>query len=293
MSRKERSSRSKAPAASASRPLEALAEAMRRLQARLDSARFSPGLYRRAGVFVLRRAVAPSRLAAWQAAWSAFCRERLESGRKTDPFNPVVVQEEVPPALAAIHASPDLIRVMRRLYPDLALYVQRFLVKDRQSRTPVFLHHDFGYDSGWPEKTSVFLALSAAGPENGGLGFYPGTHAFGYWGDVGEFDPEVLGPRWPVLRPRLEPGDAVLMHECTWHASTPHVAGPDRVLVQITYQPADDPSGVALLHGRWRTPVRLSDLSGSGPFRRSRSSRLRELQAELRRLKPEPAAETP
>jgi len=162
-------------------------------------------------------------------------------------------------------------------------------VKDAHSRAPVFLHQDFGYNRGWPEKTSVFVPLTPMCPENGGLVLYPGTHALGYLGDAGEVNAGVLDPAWPTVCPSLEPGDVVLMHDCTWHASRPHVAGPDRVLAQLTYQPATDPSSAELLRGQWGTDHRLAPLPDAHLFTRSRSSRLRELQAAVDRQAPSPA----
>ena len=64
----------------------------------------------------------------------------------------------------------------------------------------------------------------------------------------------------------------------------PHLAGPDRIVVQVTYQPSSDPSSVELLRGRWRTDIRLADLPRERFFTRSRASRLRELQAEVDRV---------
>lgn len=249
----------------------------------LDAHQFSPDLYRTGGVFVLRQAIPDTVIRTWQAAWSQFCADVL-GNRQVDPFNPVVVREAAPPPLCDIHRCAPLLDVVEQVYPDLALYMQRFVVKDRQSRTPVFLHQDVGYDIGWPEKTSVFVPLSLVNRDNGGLVLYPGTHALGYMGDAGELNRELLDPAWPALCPAFDPGDIVLMHECTWHGSGPHVSGPDRVLVQITYQPASDPTGVELLRGRWRTAYRLADVPRERFFTRSRASRLRELQAEVERL---------
>lgn len=251
----------------------------------LDTHEFSPDLYRQAGVFVLRRAIPDAAIRTWQTAWSRFCDDVLAGDRHVDPYSPVVVSEGVPPPLSDIYRCAPLLDVLERVYPDLALYMQRFVVKDRKSRTPVFLHQDVGYDIGWPEKTSVFVPLSPANRDNGGLILYPGTHALGYMGDAGELNRALLDPAWPAVFPALNPGDVVLMHECTWHGSGPHVSGPDRVLVQITYQPASDPTSVELLRGQWRTKYRVASLPRERFFMRSRASRLRELQAEVDRLK--------
>jgi hypothetical protein len=265
------------------------ATAMRDLLPRLDSKVLSVEAYRSAGVFVVRGAVPLAQVAQWQLAWEDFAGQFQQ--RKVDPYNPVVVHEEMPPALAEIHRSPAILDAMEQVYPDLALYQQRFVIKDAQSRSPVFLHQDFGYDHGWPEKTAVFVPLSAANAENGGLTLYPGTHAMGYLGDTGEIVDNFMGPDWPRICPSLEPGDLLLMHECTWHGSGPHVRGVDRILMQVTYQPADDPTGVALLRGKSGTGLQIGQVPRDRMFVRSRASRLRELQAEvneLRSTKPKP-----
>src|SRR5581483_11638430 len=172
-----------------------------------------------------------------------------------------------------IHEHPALLDIIELAFgPDIALYNQRFVVKDEHSRTPVFAHQDYCYHVGWPNKASAFVALSPMTPENGGMVFYPGTHHFGYLGDAGEINIDILEPGWPELAPSLDPGDVAIMNSCTWHRSGPHVSGPDRVLADIIYQPADDPSGVALLRGQWQTEIFMNgaSLGGRKLFVRSR-----------------------
>jgi hypothetical protein len=259
------------------------AGAIHSLVGRLDSSAFVPDVYRKTGLFVLRRAIPEALILEWQAAWAQFCGE-IAAGRHVDPYNPVVVHEPLTPPLREIYRCASLLDVLETIYPDLALYTQRIVIKDGKSRGPVFLHHDAGYDIGWPDKTSVFVPLSKVSGDNGGLVFYPGTHVLGYLGDAGELNRAMIDPDWPTVCPALDPGDVVLMHECTWHESRPHVAGPDRIVVQITYQPSSDPSSVELLRGQWRTDIRLADLPRDRFFTRSRASRLRELQAEVDRV---------
>lgn len=254
---------------------------IRDLIALADADSLIPEIYRELGFFVIRKAIPEAKIQQWQHEWKNFYHERLSGERQVDPFNPVHVSEALPPSLAEIHQCPELLDVMESLYPDLALFMQRFVIKDRSSRAPVFVHNDFSYDYGWPEKTTVFLPLSESNKENGGISFYPGTHHFGYLGDAGEANTEILGPDWPLVCPSLEPGDIALCHTCTWHCSPPHGGGPDRILVQSTYQPASDPSSTALLRGEWKIRYRLSDLPREKFFVRSRSTRLRELQAQV------------
>jgi hypothetical protein len=253
----------------------------RDLIARADSPTLDPAIYRETGFFVVRNVIPEERIRVWQDSWNRFYSERLAGSRKVDPFNPVQVHEPAPADLAAIHQCPELLDVLEVLYPDLALFMQRFLIKYPGSSDPVFVHNDFAYDYGFQDKTTVFLALSPSNFANGGISFYPGTHHFGYLGDAGEANIELLSPDWPLVCPDLEPGDIALCHTCTWHCSPPHSSGPPRILVQSTFQPSSDPSSTALLRGQWRTRYRLSQLPRERFFARCRSSRLRELQRQI------------
>lgn len=254
---------------------------IRQLIPEADSGSFAPEIYRQTGFFVLRGAVPQDQIQAWQQEWEAFNAKVLAGKRKVDPFNPVHVHEATPDALAQIHAHASILDVMERLYPDLALFMQRFVIKDSSSRKPVFPHSDFAYDYGFPEKTTVFVPLSPSNKDNGGISFYPGTNHFGYMGDAGEVNTGILAPDWPLICPELEPGDIALCHTCTWHCSPAYSSGPDRILVQATYQPASDPSSTRLLRGEWQTRYRLSELPRERFFTRCRSSRLKELQAQV------------
>lgn len=214
-----------------------------------DSAKLTPSVYWKTGFYVLRNVVPLDQITAWKQMWDAFYARSLDGKRRVDPFNPVHVHEATPEALAQIHAYPAILDQLTKLYPDLALYMQRFVIKDSSSRKPVFPHSDFPYDYGWPEKTTVFIPLSPSNAKNGGISFYPGTHHFGYMGDAGQVNTDLLNDDWPLLCPDLEPGDIALCHTCTWHCSPQYVSGPDRILVQATYQPSSDPSSTVLLRG--------------------------------------------
>lgn len=262
-------------------------EKIRELLPKLDSELFSREVFDQAGVFVVRKAIDADTIRVWQTVWADFYAAELSSGRHVNKFNRVAVEESLPPVLAAIHQHKSLLDIAEQVFgPDIGLYNQRFVIKDQYSRDPVFLHHDSPYHLGWPNKASAFVALSEVTPENGGLIFYPGTHQFGYLGDAGEINPDILQEGWPTISPYVEAGDVVLMNSLTWHRSGPHVGGPDRVIADIIYQPASDPSSNALLRGEWRTEIFLNHTSVSNRdiFRRSRTSRLTEMQALLDQL---------
>lgn len=201
--------------------------------------------------------------ATFASAWLVIETERIAS-RVVNKFNPVEVDGEISAALRCAERFPDLLEAVGDALECIpAVYNFRLVVKDKHAENAVFLHQDCGYHIGSMPKLSAFVALSEVTPKNGGMVFWLGTHKFGYLGDVGEIDRKHLKGRdaiWPVLAP----GDVVLMHSALWHESGPKVSGPDRVMADIIYQRGDD-------------PARL--LPRDGLFVRSRSSRLRELQA--------------
>lgn len=233
----------------------------------------------RDGVVVVRGAVPLGDLAAWQASWTAFSGEP-----RTPGYNPVAVDGPFPEPLASMYKHPALLDLVEQVFgPDIALYNHRFVVKDKDSRGPVFWHQDTGYHVGWPTKLSCFVALTPIDITNGCLKFMRRSHKFGYLGDAGEIASDKLKLLMDVgsWYPYMEAGDVVLMHSACWHGSVEHKAEFDRVLADIIYQPANDPSGIELLRGEWRCEpqrwLRSGDL-----FLRSRTSRLAEMQAKLR-----------
>lgn len=253
--------------------------------AMLDSELFERGIFDQTGLFIVRRVIPTEVMDAWQLAWANFETSVLALGRKVNKFNPVAIEEKLPTDLLAISRYPLLLDIVEQAFgPDVALYNQRFVVKDRYSREPVFLHHDCPYHFGFATKASAFVPLSEMTPENGGMVFYPGTHQFGYLGDAGEINADILDAAWPEVAPRLTPGDVALMHSSTWHRSGPHVSGPDRILADVIYQPANDPSGIALLRGEWRTEIFLPSRANDLLFRRSRTSMLKGQQMKIDQL---------
>jgi hypothetical protein len=256
--------------------------AITELLPRIEGKAFAPDVFAQSGLFIVRQAIPPAQLEEWRCAWDSFYTAELAGGANVSRFNPVSIDLQVPPVLAAIHQAPALLDIVEQAFgPDLALYNQRFVIKDKYRLGDIFVHSDYPYHHGWPNKASAFLALGPVNRDNGGMYFYPGTHQFGYLGDAGELDPTVLPAGWPVVSPSLEAGDVVFMHSATWHGSHPFSHGPDRILVDIIYQPADDPSGTALLRGQWQTELRMDMAMRSRLYKRSRATRLVELQKKL------------
>lgn len=231
-------------------------------------------LFDDAGVLVFKNALPLDVVAGWRMAYDA-----LSNPDRVPEYNKVAVNDErLQPILSLIASHPVILDAVEQVFGhDIALYNQRFIVKDKHAREPVFLHQDTPYHVGWPTKLSAFVALSRVMPENGGVVFYPGTYRFGYMGDAGE-----LGVSPSMFScPELTQGDFVLMHSATWHRSTENTNGIDRILADIIYQPANDPSGVELMRGEWKTPIRHNRAWYDAAFVSSRAMRLKELQKKL------------
>ncbi len=229
------------------------------------------------GLLVFKGAIATDAVASWRIAY-----DNLSNPDRTPEYNPVAVNEAaLQPVLHLIATHPVILAAVTEIFgPDIALYNQRFIVKDKHARDPVFLHQDTPYHIGWPQKASAFVALSNVTAENGGLIFYPSTHKLGYLGDAGEINRELV--RGEGVGIELSQGDFVIMHSALWHESGANTNGIDRILADIIYQPASDPSGIELLQGEWKTTAPRIPLSLRDKLLvRSRASRLRDLQTEI------------
>jgi hypothetical protein len=248
-----------------------------------DAHVFDTEVFRALGVFVVRGIFPLQTVTKWQAAWAAFQGDTL-AARKVG-FNKVAVEEPLPPVLASMYESPEHRSIACHLFgEDVGLYNHRFVIKDQYARDPVFLHQDYCYHLGFPNKASFFVPLSLCGRENGGLEFFLGTHQYGYLGDAGEIDQNAF-PSWPSILPELRPGDLVVMNSLTWHRSGPHVSGPDRILADTILQPAYDPSSVAVIFGDDRWAIRIDPAKKEELFKRSRTSKIKELSTEVEALK--------
>ena len=107
-------------------------------------------------------------------------------------------------------------------------------------------HQDNSYvqaEHGAYITTNIFLA--DAGPENGGLYIYPGSHVYGTL----PFTPTVsyresdnpgnlveVNAHWePPVDLRVSKGSVLILHGCVVHGSYPNLSERDRPLFQITY----------------------------------------------------------
>lgn len=144
---------------------------------------------------------------------------------------------------------------------NIALYMNRILVKDAAWHEQVQVHQDMPYFHGGSKKVSFFLALTSQSPRTtGGLVFLKGSHHYGQIqrGTV------VLEHFTPLqeFAPDLHTGDLVVADFLNWHYSPRSTLPSTRIILQIVYQPADDGSyggfelGVpepTLVCGVWQT----------------------------------------
>jgi hypothetical protein len=213
------------------------------------------------GVLVLRSFFDTSESAALRTAWGALKRDVEE--RQVLERSARFALGVLPVPIGDIYHHPRMVDLaVRLLGADVALYMNRLLLKDEHWSGAVAIHQDMPYFTGGQEKVSIFVPLSRTAAEggNGGLKFVLGSHRYGGLGrgtvNRSQFEPMA------DIAPTLEVGDIVVMNFLTWHYSEDAVVPDDRPLLQIVFQPSSDGSyggaklGVpepVLVTGGWKT----------------------------------------
>jgi hypothetical protein len=229
-------------------------ELVNEYKAKIESNTFNKEVYDVTGLFIMRNAIPEDTIKEWQQEWDSFYNEQLSQGRDVHQANPVALKEKLPEKLAHMYRNEVLVNTAKQIHgDDVALYNHRFVIKDKFSLDKVFLHNDSCYHLGYLNKCSFFVPLSYSGPLNGGLTFHLGTHKFGHLGDAGEINRDAFNVKFPTATPELNPGDFAIMHSSLWHESGPNEAKIDRIIADIHYQPANDPTSKELLSGEWKT----------------------------------------
>ncbi|WP_068316113.1 phytanoyl-CoA dioxygenase family protein [Polycladidibacter hongkongensis] len=218
---------------------------------------FDAAIFRADGVQVLRDFFSENELADARQQW----RDAAEAGelQRQDRFLLGCLSGEI----SRICESPKLLDIAQKLLgDDIALYMNRLLVKDGVWSGEVSVHQDLPYFNGSAQKISFFIALEpcTAIAGNGGLSFVRGSHHYGPL-ERGTIQLQDW-PQMEILSPSLQVGDVVAMDFLCWHYSEAAVRAEPRPLLQIVYQNACDgsysgrPFGVAeprLMRGIWRT----------------------------------------
>jgi hypothetical protein len=221
---------------------------------------FDRNEYEDNGVAVLPRFFDELRSKRLSAAWQSLKRDfAAASLDRSSRF----LFGTLPGEIGQLYADPSLVALVQSLLGgDIALYMNRILLKDEHWSGAVAIHQDMPYFNGTQEKISIFVPLQPTQAEsgNGGLKFVVGSHKFGNL-ERGTIDRSKFPPMLDAA-PSLEVGDVVIMNFLTWHYSEDAAIQGERPLMQIVYQSSRDGSyggaklGVpepTLVCGTWRT----------------------------------------
>ncbi|WP_068082698.1 phytanoyl-CoA dioxygenase family protein [Polycladidibacter stylochi] len=222
--------------------------------------RFDTAKYLADGVQVLRGVFQADELAPARQQWRNFAGQvEAEGLERQDRF----LLGSLSGDIAKVCEHSKLLDMTQEILgEDIALYMNRLLVKDAVWCGEVCVHQDQPYFNGSPQKVAFFIPLEpcSAIDGNGGLSFVLGSHHYGTL-ERGAIQLQ----EWPpmeILSPSLEVGDVVVMDFLSWHYSEAAVTADARPLLQIVYQNACDGSysgqsfGVAeprLMRGAWQT----------------------------------------
>lgn len=221
------------------------------------SGRLDVGRYHDEGILAIHKLFEPALVADLLDAW-----RRIKPDVHTQA-NGFVRQDRflygnLPEPIASLYKHPALVTIARAIFgEDVALYMNRILVKDEKWNGPVAIHQDMVYFHGGLEKVAVFVPLGEMSDRSGGLKFVVGSHKYGNLGLRGTIQLKEFPPM-DIASPTLMPGDVCLMNFLTWHYSEAAQQPIDRPVLQIAYQPASDGSRYlvpepTLVCGQWRT----------------------------------------
>ena len=248
----------------------------------MDADKIDPENYKKTGIAIVRGAVPKQKISEWTSIWDDHRKQTLGVSRALENVSNPVEIKKLPQALLDISSSSHIVEHLKPVFGDsIGLFHKRFVVKDASSKGAVILHQDSGYHVGSFEKASMFMALKPVSEANGAMYLFPGTYRFGYLGDAGAINKEVLPENWPVVTPSLAPGDFMLMNSLTWHGSVPFVKGDERVMTDFIYQPASDPSTIETVSGEDGWNGSFLTESRDDIFLQCRSSKLREIRGIL------------
>jgi len=145
--------------------------------------------------------------------------------------------------------DPRLVNALEPIYgPDIEFLSDKVVFKSANVDFGSPWHQDWPYWKG-AHKVSIWIALDPATPENGCLKMLPGSHKqvivhdgqpTDGTGFVNRLRAEAVDESQAVILP-AEPGDAVVFHDLTVHASFPNTTGKDRWALVSTYRSAKEP----------------------------------------------------
>jgi hypothetical protein len=180
--------------------------------------------------------------------------------------------------LSNIIREDAFVKTALRLFPHGAgVYNMRIVKKDSDDNKPVFLHQDVGYQHGSFQRYSLFMPLTVCDENNGGLTFYPGTHNFGYLGDAGAINEEIVPSDLILVTPCAHPGDIIVMDSHLWHKSGANRNGTDRIYYDVHVNSNMDPANKFLVGNSIENPYSFI-YDNNVVFVNSRLQRLKNYQ---------------
>jgi hypothetical protein len=236
------------------------------------------------GCFHLKNAIPQKVVDAYYSLYKNY----LSSGLiKKDDYHLTMVELGTAKKLQKIVFDRNFINIASKFFDcKVGSDFVRIVKKDSENFSKVFLHQDTGYQMGRFECYSLFIALTECDEHNGGLTLLPGTHNFGYLGDVGEINETLLPSDYPRITPNAEPGDILIMHSSIWHESAQSKNLKERVYLEVHIQHIDEPTTRWEISGK-RSSGWILNASADQIFKDSRTQRIRRLAAELKKIQSE------
>lgn len=200
------------------------------------------------GIFVLRKAISIEIILKYRGYYEEY-KKSSAFDRTKGHLTEVRLADDNP--LLEILKEKEFRKIGAEIFPDgVGIYNIRIVKKDADDISPVFLHQDVGYQYGSFNRYSFFIPLSRCSKENGGLSFVPGTHNFGYLGDVGSIKESLIPNDLNIITPTVDLGDIVMMNSYVWHKSGKNEENTDRIYYDIHLNPSADPASKYILNDR-------------------------------------------
>ncbi len=211
-----------------------------------DGTRIDRAILDSYGIFVLRNAISIETIMKYKVHYEEY-KKSSTFDRNDKHLTEVRLADHNP--LLGILKEKEFRNIGAEIFPDgIGIYNIRIVKKDADDISPVFLHQDVGYQYGSFNRYSFFIPLSRCYKENGGLSFVPGTHNFGYLGDVGAIKASLLPNDLNIITPTVDLGDVIVMNSYVWHRSGKNEENSDRIYYDIHLNSSSDPASKYVLN---------------------------------------------
>ena len=216
--------------------------------------------------------------------------ETQASTRKIDEFNGInfCMESELSKDILAVERDSTVLQIVSEILKEAverkaqpAMLGSKLMVKDKRFEGEVFLHQDSCYQLGRRKVTGFFLLSDLRKGElrKSTIRILVGTHKFGHLGDAGEIDREILEEDWPEIEMSQNRHTYVLIDPHCWHYSKAASLG-DQVRGIYTFTYADLSPICTRMPGETRV-INSNPFTENRIFKRSRVSRLKEMQRQL------------